>query len=128
MLTTRINAAVLMWLLAAATSLAAHNPPISADRLSERLGDDGRPLILDVRTDREYEAGHVPGALHIPHTRLAERLSDLPAGKEDGIVVYCERGPRATTAENILEDAGFREVRTLEGHMANWRAEGYPME
>lgn len=124
---TRINAAVLMWLLAGA-SLAAHNPPISADRLAEQLGDDARPLILDVRTDREYEAGHVPGALHIPHTRLAERLSDVPAGSEDGIVVYCEQGPRATAAENILEEAGFTEVRTLEGHMSNWRSEGYPME
>lgn len=128
MLATRINAAVLMWLLAAASSLAAHNPPISAERLSERLGNDARPLILDVRTDREFQAGHVPGAIHIPHTRLAERLTDLPAGSEDGIVVYCEQGPRATAAENILEEAGFTGVRTLEGHMSKWRSEGYPME
>lgn len=127
MLVTRINAAVLMWLLAGA-SLASHNVPISAAHLAEELGDDDRPLVLDVRTQWEYEAGHVPGAVHIPHTRLAARLSDVRAGTEDGIVVYCEQGPRATRAESILEDAGFTGVRTLEGHMANWRSEGYPME
>lgn len=121
---------VAIWLtgLVATAALGAHMAPMSAERLAGQLGDDASPLVLDVRTEGEYRAGHVPGALHIPHTQLAGRLAEVPAGKQDAVVVYCEQGPRAYQAEAILEDAGFSEVRTLEGHMANWRAEGFPMQ
>lgn len=127
MLAPRIVAICLTGLVATAAP-GAHMAPMSAEQLAEQLGDDESPLVLDVRTEGEYQAGHVPGALHIPHTQLADRLAEVSAGKQDAVVVYCEQGPRAYRAEAILEDAGFTAVRTLEGHMANWRAEGYPMQ
>lgn len=126
MLALRLTATFLAGLLAT-VALGAHLDPISAAKLVEELGDDDAPLVLDVRTEWEFKAGHVPGALHIPHTRLADRLSEVSAGKQDRVVVYCEQGPRAAMAEGILEGAGFTKVRTLKGHMANWRSEGYPM-
>lgn len=126
MLAARAGVFVLMALLAAGP-LSARHDSISASKLSEQLADGGSPLVLDVRTEREYAAGHVPGALHIPHTELAAHLSDLAAAKHEEVVVYCEQGPRAHMAESILQDAGFTRVRDLEGHMANWRSSGYPV-
>lgn len=123
-----LSGAVLVVVLLVPSPMEMQDEAISASRVSERLGDSSAPLVLDVRTEREYEAGHVPGALHIPHTELAARLTELPVDKTGQIVVYCEQGPRASMAEDLLADAGFVNVRTLEGHMANWRSEGYPME
>ena len=123
----RILAFIVPAVLATAAP-AAHIDPISAPELKSELGADGAPMVLDVRTVREYESGHVPGAVNIPHTELAAHLAKLSAFKEDEIVVYCEVGGRAAAAESVLEAAGFTGVRTLAGHMRNWRADGYPRE
>ena len=118
---------VLLLALLAAGPLAAKHNPIAAASLSERLDGADAPLILDVRTKWEYQSGHVPGAVNIPYDELASRVATLPAGKQQPIVVYCESGPRAFVAEDILLNAGFTMVQDLAGHMANWRAKGYPM-
>lgn len=124
---TRISAVMLAGLLAAAP-LVAQSDSISAPRLSKQLADDQAPLVLDVRSPGEYQSGHVPGAVNIPYRTLPARLSEVSAGKQDRIVVYCEQGPRAEVAADILEDAGYRRVSALKGHMANWRAAGYRLE
>ncbi|HSH42134.1 MAG TPA: rhodanese-like domain-containing protein [Arenicellales bacterium] len=123
----RIAAAALAALLLGPAG-AAHNEPISAGKLAARLDEGRTPVILDVRTEWEYRSGHVPGALHIPHTELAARLSDISADPGEEIVVYCEQGPRAEQAEAILEKAGFDGARTLRGHMSQWRAGDYPVQ
>lgn len=127
MLVSRIITALLAGLMAA-SAFGAHVAPMNPATLAQQLDDNTAPLILDVRTKWEFDSGHVPGALHIPHTALASRVSDIPVDKKDSVVVYCEQGPRARKAESILENAGFGKVRTLEGHMAYWRSEGYPIE
>lgn len=68
----------------------------------------GRATLLDVRPREEWEAGHLPGAVHIPLGELKQRLDELP--KKPEIVAYC-RGPycpMALTAVAVLRDAGFR--------------------
>lgn len=127
MLAARAGIFLLIGLLAAGP-LSARHDSISASKLAEQLENGGSPLVLDVRTEREYAAGHVPGALHIPHTELAAHLSDLAAAKHEEVIVYCEQGPRAYMAESILQNAGFTGVRDLEGHMAKWRSRGYPVD
>lgn len=127
MRTMRITTLVILGFLAP-LSPAAHLDPVSAPDLSAQLGDDGAPLVLDVRTEREYDSGHVPGAVNIPHTELPARLSELSTGRRGEIVVYCEVGGRAAVAEDILEEAGFTRVRSLQGHMRDWRANRHPMQ
>ena len=61
------------------------------------------PIIVDVRTRREYEAGHVPGAIHVPFYTLLVRQDDIPGPRERPVVVYCEHGPRAGVARLALE-------------------------
>ena len=86
------------------------------------------PLLLDVRTPEEYASGHVPGALNIPIDELPARIGEISAQREQPVVVYCERGPRAARAEGELVAAGFTSVRPLAGHMSAWREAGLPIE
>jgi rhodanese-related sulfurtransferase len=82
------------------------------------------PVIVDVRTRREYEAGHVPGAIHVPFYTLLVRQDDVPGPRERPVVVYCEHGPRAGVARLALRMTGFTDVRYLDGHMAGWKQSG----
>jgi rhodanese-related sulfurtransferase len=103
----------------------AGSSTISADRLEARIEAAEAPLILDVRTGLEFEEGHVPGAINIPHTQLSERLGELGASKNQEIVVYCRSGKRAGIAESILVEAGFSAVRHLDGDMEGWQTAGH---
>jgi len=88
------------------------------------------PLILDVRSQGEYDAGHVPGALHVPFYSLIAHIDELPAAPDADapVVVYCEHGPRAGLARAQLWMADDRPVLFLDGHMTTWRSEGFPVE
>jgi rhodanese-related sulfurtransferase len=86
------------------------------------------PLLLDVRTPEEYASGHVPGARNVPIDTLSSQLDELAASRGEPVVVYCERGPRASKAADALTAAGFTSVRRLAGSMAAWREAGLPVE
>ncbi len=100
---------------------------IAPSELADRISAEAAPFILDVRTAEEFASGHIPGAVNVPHTELADRLSalELPLGGE--IVVHCEGGGRAGEAESILRDSGYTNVRDLTGHMRAWRDGGFPV-
>lgn len=85
-------------------------------------------LVLDVRTPAEYAAGHVPGAVNVPYDELSSRIDEIDARRGGPVVVYCEKGPRASKASAVLTDAGFSSVRALAGHMSAYRASGLPVE
>lgn len=101
--------------------------PIAAGELAARLGGDDAPLVLDVRSPAEFAAGHVPGAINIPHDQLAARLAELPIDARDELVVHCQRGGRAARAAALLHEAGYQDVRDLEGHWQAWQAAGLPV-
>jgi rhodanese-related sulfurtransferase len=96
--------------------------------LAERVRTRAAPLILDVRSRREYAAGHVPGAVNIPYDELAGRLGELGIGKSDELVVYCLNGKRAGLAKQVLAQAGYTSVCGLDGQMRAWHGGGYPLE
>ncbi|MCG8590942.1 MAG: rhodanese-like domain-containing protein [Proteobacteria bacterium] len=119
------------WLLGPALVLvagAAAASELSPDELLARLRADAPPLVLDVRTAAEYEAGHIPGARWIPHSELGARSEELAEFREREIVVYCERGGRAARAVEALRAAGFSQLTPLAGHMTGWRQRGLPLE
>jgi rhodanese-related sulfurtransferase len=95
--------------------------------LVERLATPAEFLVLDVRSSKEFQAGHVPGARHIPHTELPQRLTELVGYQQKTVVVYCESGVRAKKAFRVLQTAGFVNVRHLQGDMAAWRDQGLPL-
>jgi len=94
--------------------------------LMERLSD-GSVVVLDVRPEEEYQAGHIPGALSVPMDALEAALQTLPEDKE--IVAYC-RGPYCVFSDDavqFLNVRGYRASRLTEG-FPEWRAAGYPVE
>lgn len=113
----------LVWPAAAADRVA-----IDAKTLTERQAWGDRELVvLDVRTPEEYAAGHVPGAINIPHTALAARLAELEGHRERDIVVYCRSGNRTQLAIAELRKAGFKRLLHLEGDYLRWAEEGRPV-
>lgn len=127
---TRASLAVLLLLclLACAGRDAPPAATITPDELASRIEAGTAPLVLDVRSEQEYEAGHIPGAVLIPHDQLASRIGELAGHENDEIVVHCKSGRRAAMAEEVLRDAGFTRVEDLEGHMIAWQQGGYPTE
>lgn len=113
--------------LALACGRAGKVGVVEPDQLSAVLQKPDGPLLLDVRTDREWDAGHVPGAQHIPVQVLADHLDQLVAYKNRGVVTYCETGGRAHRAAALLEEHGFKNVSVLDGSMRRWRSEGRPI-
>ena len=102
--------------------------PIEVTELATRIASGAAPVTLDVRSSGEFNDGHIPGALNVAHTELAERLPTLGLSLDEEIVVYCAVGGRAATAEAILHEAGYTNVRDLNGHILAWRDAGYLTE
>ena len=100
--------------------------PVPADQLLERIRE-GLVSVVDVRPPREYEAGHLPGAVNIPLEELEQHLNELKPDQE--IVAYC-RGPHCVLAFDAvarLREAGLK-ARRLDGGLPEWRLEGLPVE
>ena len=89
---------------------------------------DAEVLVLDVRSRDEHAAGHITGAVNIPHAEIQNRMGELNAYRDKHIVVCCWAGGRADVAKLALREAGFASVLDLRGHMAEWQRLGYPVE
>ncbi|MEX1377180.1 MAG: rhodanese-like domain-containing protein [Eubacteriales bacterium] len=83
---------------------------------------EGEFLLLDVRTQEEYDAGHIDGSTLIPVTELQSRLDEISDYKDKKVLVYCRSGNRSVTASNILLDSGFTQVYNLETGFNAWSA------
>jgi len=91
-----------------------------------RAGGTDAPFVIDVRQPAEYEAGHVPGSLHIGAGDLPEALERLPADRP--IVTICASGYRSSVAASMLRAAGFERVAAVAGGVPDWEAHGYPVD
>lgn len=95
---------------------------------ARQLITEKRPLILDVRTPREYSSGHIPGAVLIPVQQLADRMNEITQHRHRDVFIYCRSGNRSTVAAEILQRAGFRSVWNLRHGILEWQAAGYPID
>ena len=82
--------------------------------------------VLDVRTQEEWEEGHIEGAIHVMGGHLQDRLEVLP-DRQAEVAVLCGSGYRSTVAASILQRHGFRQVRNVPGGMDAWDSEGLPV-
>jgi rhodanese-related sulfurtransferase len=110
--------------MAASLILASCAEPTMRDVPQTELRGGSDAVLIDVRTPEEFAAGHVPGAVNLPHTEIADRLDEIPSRE---VIVYCQSGKRAGLAGDVLLEAGF-EVGHLEGDMLGWRQAGLPIE
>ena len=98
-----------------------------ADTLkATRLYNDDA-LILDVREDSEFSAGHIPRAKHIPLGKLADRIGELEKHKGKPVLVTCRSGHRSARACGMLKKAGFESVYNQAGGIIAWERANLPV-
>lgn len=114
--------------LLSVVAFAGEAPGIGGDALLARMAGGEAPVVLDVRTAKEFAEGHVPGAINISHDELEARLPELEADRDRDVVVYCRSGKRAGLALDMLEKAGFKRLYHLEGDYLGWAAASRPVE
>lgn len=86
--------------------------------------DKGDVFLLDVRTESEFNSGHLEGAVNIEVSQLGSRLDEVPADKV--ILVYCRTGVRNVRASKTLVNAGYTDVYNMKGGITAWMSAGYP--
>lgn len=122
--------AAMAWLLIGG---AADAPPKVANTLAAdisvdeayQLYQDG-VFVLDVREQDEWDDFHAPKATLIPLGELEDRVNEVP--KDGPVVVICNSGNRSKPGRDILLNAGFSAVTSVDGGMQAWRKAGYPVE
>lgn len=82
------------------------------------------PFVLDVRTNDEYDSGHLENAGLIPVQVLSTNIVALETFKDEPILIYCQSGNRSTVASKILIDAGFKSIYNLRHGIGDWKAKG----
>lgn len=100
---------------------------LSVHELDRQLRQTGksRPNVLDVRTESEWNAGHIEGAMHIHGGKLQENFEKVP--RDRPVNVICGSGYRASIAASFLQRNGFDSVANVLGGMSAWKAAGLPI-
>jgi phage shock protein E len=75
--------------------------------------DREKPLIIDVRTEAEWNSGHLEGAILIPYDGIGEKIGSVAKDKSQRIYVYCRSGRRSQIAKAALEKLGYKDIRNL---------------
>jgi len=95
---------------------------VTVDEAQQLIGENSNLIILDVRTQSEFDSGHIVNAILIPVGELADRLEELDETKT--MLVYSQSGVRSADASEVLIDSGFRQVSNLEGGIVAWQEAG----
>jgi phage shock protein E len=86
----------------------------SAAEAAEPTTIQGR-IVIDVRSQQEWDGGHIDGAVHIPYDQIATRIAEVTTDKNAHIGLYCQSGARAGIAMTALKDKGFVNIENLGG-------------
>ena len=110
----------------AAAQPAALTLPVNIDaKITNDIRNRDDVILLDVREDDEFKAGHIPGAEWIPLGQLSSRLDELP--KDKTIVAVCRSGNRSGQATELLRQNGF-DAHNMQGGMNSWVQAGLDVE
>jgi len=91
---------------------------LTAEEAKARLDEDDSVILLDVRTQAEFDEGHIPGAVCLPSEDITPDLP-LPFDKDAEVLVYCRSGRRSAEAAEKLADMGYANVADF-GGIINW--------
>lgn len=84
-------------------------------------------LVIDVRDEKAYEAGHIIDARSLPTAEVGQKAETLKKFKEKPVVVYCDNGPASAAAVKALTALGFTKVVSLRGGLQSWLQENLPV-
>ncbi len=121
-ITAVVSGSLLLW------SLVSQRGVKEIDtRVAVQLINYQEALVLDVRDDSEYAAGHLPNSKHIPSEKIEERWTELQKFKEKPIVVIYRGGIRSSHASLVLKKNGFAQVFNLMGGIDAWKRASLPV-
>lgn len=95
---------------------------ISAEEAKAIMDRESGYIIIDARTQSEYDEGHIPGAILIPEYEIASKADELPKDKDQLILVYCRSGRRSKIAAQALVELGYTNVKEF-GGIIDWKYE-----
>ena len=102
-------------LLLTACAQAASYEQITQEEAKQIMETTNGYILLDTRTREEYDQGHIPGALLIPHTEIAQRVEEELPDQDQVILVYCRSGNRSKQASEVLVELGYTNVKEFSG-------------
>ena len=92
-------------------------------------GNGSRPVLIDVRESDEWDAGHLPGAKHVPRGHLESRIEGAVPDRSANVVLYCASGNRSALAAHTLKELlGYENVSSMTGGITLWKDRGYGVE
>ena len=92
---------------------------IKAEEAKQIMDSEEGYIILDVRTQEEYDQGHIPGAIVISHEEIAEKAEEVLPDKNQLILVYCRSGRRSKIAAEALVELGYTNIKEF-GGIIDW--------
>ena len=92
---------------------------ITAEEAKQIMDTEEGYIILDVRTQEEYDEGHIPGATQISHEEIAEKAEGVLTDKNQLILVYCRSGRRSKIAAEALAELGYTNIKEF-GGIIDW--------
>ena len=92
---------------------------ITAEEAKQIMDTEEGYIILDVRTQDEYDQGHIPGAILIPDTEIKAKAEDVLTDKDQLILVYCRSGRRSKIAAEALVELGYTNIKEF-GGIIDW--------
>ena len=92
---------------------------ITAEEAKQIMDSEEGYIILDVRTQEEYDQGHIPGAIVISHEEIAEKAEEVLTDKDQLILVYCRSGRRSKIASEALVELGYTNIKEF-GGISDW--------
>ena len=98
---------------------------VSPPMLAEELASQNPPVVVDIRTPREWNAGHLNGSINVPLAQLQQRIDEVPHDRK--IAVHCAGGYRSSIAASILHQHGITNLIELAGGITAWEAAKLPV-
>ena len=92
---------------------------ITVEEVKRIMDSEEGYIILDVRTQEEYDQGHIPGAIVISHEEITEKAEDVLTDKDQLILVYCRSGRRSKIASEALVELGYTNIKEF-GGIIDW--------
>jgi rhodanese-related sulfurtransferase len=98
------------------------------DGYRKMLEADDKPLLIDVREDNEWAAGHASGAMHLSKGIIERDIETKIPDKNAKMVLYCGGGFRSALAADALRQMGYTNAISLDGGWRAWQSAGMPIE
>ena len=98
------------------------NQKMSYEELQNKLNAKENFVLLDVRTQEEFDAGHIPTAILLPYDEINLKAATVLPDKEKEIVLYCRSGRRSAIAKKALVELGYKDVKDF-GGISKWQGE-----